>query len=139
RMEKVRRKVLLEALDLYEAFLKQKGDGQAVRWRTACAHRLVGDLHEMLGDHGRAKAHYLAAASLYRRLIHEFPPRAWKSPEYPQELARVYLNLSVVLEREGPDQAWRVLDGALALLGDYPGEPGAEGVRPDRATMLNNR
>src|SRR5262249_34447189 len=115
------------------------GDSPAVVWRAARAHRLVGDLHEHLGEARPAAQHYRQAVALYGTLV-EREKDPGRKADYRAERAGAYMNL------------WRVLEGvdaAEAGPGRRPARRGRErppdapagGALPrrDRAALLNNR
>jgi tetratricopeptide (TPR) repeat protein len=73
QMELVRREVLEEALRFHEGLLRQGSADAGARRETAVAHRLVADLHRMLGHPDAAEREYRAADALLEGLAAEAP------------------------------------------------------------------
>ena len=95
QMEPVRRKLLEEARRFYLAFLGQRGDDPATRLEAGRAHRRLGDIQEMLGDHVGAEQSYRQALGLHRPLVEESPAE----PAFRQDLASDYSRIGVVLKK----------------------------------------
>jgi serine/threonine-protein kinase len=112
QMEPVRRKLLEEARRFYLAFLGQRGDDPATRLEAGRAHRRLGDIQEMLGDHVGAEQSYRQALGLHRPLGEESPAE----PAFRQDLASDLSRIGVVLKKANRFQeAERALRAALDL------------------------
>jgi serine/threonine-protein kinase len=97
RMERLRRKLLGEALAFYRGLLEDNADDPDVRRETAHAHRRMADVLQDLGDHAAAEREYRAAADLSRRLAAAFPG----DPRDEQELAAVANSLGALYRTTG--------------------------------------
>jgi serine/threonine-protein kinase len=97
RMELVRRKLMEDALQFYQKFLRQRSTDPAVRWEVAMAYLRVGDLRKMLGQAADAETAYRAAIDLYKGLADEFP----QIPSSRFDLAGGYTNLGTLLLATG--------------------------------------
>ena len=95
QMEPVRRKLLEEARRFYLAFLGQRGDDPATRLEAGRAHRRLGDIQEMLGDHVGAEQSYRQALGLHQPLVEESPAE----PAFRQDLASDSSRIGVVLKK----------------------------------------
>jgi tetratricopeptide (TPR) repeat protein len=120
QMEPVRRKLLERALAFYEGSLRERGNDPALRWETGRAHRRVGDIRRLLGQHGPAEEAYRAAVEV----LAELPAR----PADRQELAGAHLNLGLLLQQTGRrPEAVEAYRRALALkeelAAEFPAEP----------------
>jgi len=112
QMEPVRRKLLEEARRFYLAFLGQRGDDPATRLEAGRAHRRLGDIQEMLGDHVGAEQSYRQALGLHRPLVEESPAE----PAFRQDLASDHSRIGVVLKKANRFQeAEHALRAALDL------------------------
>ena len=112
QMEPVRRKLLEEARQFYLAFLGQRGDDPATRLEAGRAHRRLGDIQEMLGDHVGAEQSYRQALGLHQPLVEESPAE----PAFRQDLASDSSQIGVVLKKANRFQeAERALRAALDL------------------------
>ena len=112
QMEPVRRKLLEEARRFYLAFLGQRGDDPATRLEAGRAHRRLGDIQEMLGDHVGAEQSYRQALGLHQPLVEESPAE----PAFRQDLASDSSRIGVVLKKANRFQeAERALQVALDL------------------------
>ena len=67
-LEKVRERLLDEALAFYRQFLEEKGDDSAVRQETVRAYRRVGDILVLLNKHDGAAEAYAHALTLQEPL-----------------------------------------------------------------------
>jgi serine/threonine-protein kinase len=125
RMELLRRRLVEDALQFCQDFLKQKGDAPAVRHETAIIYRHMGDIQKQLGVHAAAEEAYGAAVRLFEGLADEFPQR----PAYRHELVACYSNLGSLLadtprRKEAEDLFRRALTSQQALADESPGSPG---------------
>ena len=112
QMEPVRRKLLEEARRFYLAFLGQRGDDPATRLEAGRAHRHLGDIQEMLGDHVGAEQSYRQALGLHQPLVEESPAE----PAFRQDLASDSSRIGVVLKKANRFQeAERAFRAALDL------------------------
>jgi serine/threonine-protein kinase len=136
RMELVRRKLLHDALALYQGFLKERGSDPVVRWETASTYLLVGDIQKQLGQEAAAEDAYNAAIRLFRALVAELPQR----PAYRYELAGCYTNLATLRlashrVREAEQGFRQALDLQAALVKE---NPAVEDYRSDLAGSYHN-
>jgi serine/threonine-protein kinase len=111
-MDKVRRRLLLEALQLDRQFLEEESDDPGVRRETALTHRRVGTIHTSLGDWKEAENHYRQAVRGFRKLTKDYPNK----PDYRHELARELHNLGWLWTATQPRRAEAALGQARDLL-----------------------
>jgi tetratricopeptide (TPR) repeat protein len=135
-MEEIRRALLLDALEFYQGFLRQKGADPSVRHETARAYLRVGRIREMLGQLEQAEAPLIEAIALLRKLAAEFPA----VPEYLAELADAYDTLQMVLSDARLNRPKECLEPALEglavrkkLAANFPDRPH---VRAEVASKL---
>jgi serine/threonine-protein kinase len=119
-MELVRRKLLEDALQFYEGFLKETSN-DAVREETAHIYCYLGDLEKRLGHPAAAEKAYSAASVLYHGLATEFP----QQPTYRLRLAGCYTNLANALvkasrEKEAEDAYRQAVDIQQTLVQEFP-------------------
>jgi serine/threonine protein kinase len=119
-MDRLRRQVLEQSLQLDQQFLEENSDDPAVRRETARTHARVGVIHQSLGNWQQAENHYRQAVAGFRKLALEFP----NEPGFRHDLARYLGNLGMLL---GPTQPRRagaafqeVRDLAQALVARFP-------------------
>ncbi|MEX2553622.1 MAG: protein kinase, partial [Actinomycetota bacterium] len=82
-MEQIRRRLLEDALEFYQGFLKQKGTDPEMRHETARAYWRVGGIQETLGNGPQAEGALRQAVALLDQLAAEFPT----VPAYREDLA----------------------------------------------------
>jgi serine/threonine protein kinase len=125
QFDEERRKLLEDALALYQGLLEENSAEPEVRLETGRATKRMGDINSLLGRHLEAEHSYLRSISLLGDLATEYPAIA----DYQHALAKSYLHLGklYVLYLGGPKrrgEAEAVLLKALAInqqLGrDYP-------------------
>src|SRR5262249_39356688 len=120
-MELVRRKLLQDALQLYESFLKERSNDPEVREETAHTYCYLGDLEKRLGQQAAAEKAYGAAIALYQRLATEFP----QQPTYRFKLAGCYTNLANAFvngsrEKEAEEAYRQAVDIQQTLVQEFP-------------------
>jgi serine/threonine-protein kinase len=91
-MELVRRKLLEDALEFYQGFLKESPTDPLIRAETASTYLRLADVQRTLGQHADAEKTYGRAIALFQGLAAEFPKR----PSYRFELAGCYTNLGAL-------------------------------------------
>jgi serine/threonine protein kinase len=89
RLERVRRKLLEDALEFYQDILKEFGADAGLRWERAMTHYRIATVQKQLGRHADAARSYDAAIPAFQALAAEFPRR----PDYRLSLAGCYTNL----------------------------------------------
>ncbi len=94
-MEKIRRDLLLSALNFYQWLRGYKGDDPNLRWETGRAYVRVGDIREALGERAEAEKSYRTALEYLEGLVKQFPD----NPLYKRELASTLNNLGNLLQR----------------------------------------
>jgi serine/threonine protein kinase/predicted Zn-dependent protease len=87
RTEKIRRALLVDALEFYQGFLKERSSDPVVRHETARAYMRVAEIQGMLGAPSAQELENVnQAAILLEKLTTEFPG----VPEYWRDLASCY-------------------------------------------------
>jgi eukaryotic-like serine/threonine-protein kinase len=124
RMEKVRRALLLDALEFYQEFLKENGTNIALRYEAALAYIKVGDIHAVLAQYGLAVPAWRQAIALLEKLSSEFP----QVPEYRESLAYCHGELGLGLSRrthfdEGIQERRKEVALREKLAADFPTVP----------------
>jgi tetratricopeptide (TPR) repeat protein len=89
RMQPLQRKFLMQALEFYKEFAGQEGTDRETRFEMGLAYRRVAIIQQALGQLAEAKKAAEQAASLFEKLVAEFPDE----PRYRAELASEYLAL----------------------------------------------
>jgi len=92
QMEPVRRDLLQDALRFYQEFLRERGDGPAVRSEAARAYRRVGQVQVLLGQRDEGEAAYQQAVTLLEKLLDESPG----DPSLLNELGETHNALGLV-------------------------------------------
>jgi serine/threonine protein kinase/Flp pilus assembly protein TadD len=115
---------LRKALEFYERFAAERGEGEESRAVAAEGQFRVARLREFLGETAEAEAGYHTAARLYEKLTSDFP----SVPEYRHELARSNRNLGNRLADRGKGvEAETAYRQALVLqeklVADFPAVP----------------
>jgi serine/threonine protein kinase/tetratricopeptide (TPR) repeat protein len=130
------RQVLQSAREFYEAFAKMNSASPAVRQNTAKAHRRVGEIYSLLGQHGPAEEAYDQAIAGFAKLVDEFPDQ----PEYRHQLAISHKKLGVLLKQTGHfPEAERAIRHTLALWDKLVAElPKESTYREDLAGAYGN-
>jgi tetratricopeptide (TPR) repeat protein len=123
-MEKVRRALLVDALEFYQQFLKENGNNTALRHETALAYMKAGEIHHILGKRERSVEARRAAIALLERLSVEFP----RVPEYREDLAQCHGELGqALLQRpgylEGIAECLKEVEIRERLAADFPAVP----------------
>jgi tetratricopeptide (TPR) repeat protein len=124
RMEKVRRALLVDALEFYQGFLQENGTNPTLRYEAALAFIKVGDIHGILGQHDHAEEAWRQAIALLERLSTQFP----QVPEYRENLAYCFGELGLGLTRRGRLQQGiaerrKEVDLMEKLASDFPTVP----------------
>jgi serine/threonine-protein kinase len=123
RMEKKRRALLAKARTYYEEFLGQRGGDPGLRREAALAHKRLGDITRLLGDHTQARESYgraiemlteLAAADRGAREVRfalgvscDDLGEVWRRTSHPAEAAHAYrraIDIQEQLLGEDPDR-----------------------------------
>jgi tetratricopeptide (TPR) repeat protein len=120
-MEKVRRALLVDALEFYQEFLKENGTNTTLRYEAALAYIKVGDIHTSLAQYGQAEDAWRPAIALLERLTAEFP----HVPEYRENLADCHGELGLGLSRirrleQGIEERLKEVDLREKLASDFP-------------------
>jgi tetratricopeptide (TPR) repeat protein len=111
-LEPVRRNLLAKAIGFYEKFLVHEGDDPAIRLEAGRAYRRLGDIHCLLGEHGRASEAYRSSIELLNALVVSQPGVA----DCRRELAESLVNRAMLLFTEGrTTDAQRELRHAINL------------------------
>jgi serine/threonine protein kinase len=123
-MEQIRRRLLEDALEFYQGFLKQKSADPEMRHETARAYLRVGNIHEYLGNDSQAEPAQREAVVLFEKLVADFPT----APAYREDLiASRELLAFRMLWVPKPDECMDLRRRDLAdwekLAADFPGEP----------------
>jgi serine/threonine protein kinase len=114
QMEPVRERLLQEAKEFYDAFLKRKQSSPSVLLETGKAYRRLGDIREMLGD-------YLGAESAYAESIRRLrglttPASSDAAADIRRELARSEMGLGILLKKSNRfAESERALAAAIDL------------------------
>jgi tetratricopeptide (TPR) repeat protein len=95
QMEPVRKKLLTKAKDFYEKFLEDRKDDPVVRREAGRAYLRLGDIQEMMNEHGQAEQAYGAAIKLLGDLRAEAPGVA----DYRRDLARAFNNQGMLFKK----------------------------------------
>ena len=93
-MEKIRRALLVDALEFYESFLAAHGDDPTVRHETARTGYRVGSIQWLIGDFNRVEAPVRKAVGLLDDLVAASP----REPDYRLDLARCHTLLAQVYD-----------------------------------------
>ncbi|MEK7675188.1 MAG: protein kinase [Verrucomicrobiota bacterium] len=97
RLEQVRRKLLEEALQFYEGFLKQKGEDPTVRHGAALAYLRVGNIYNLLGQYDQC----LAPLGQGIAILEDLAKRHLVEARDRAEMARAHRCLGVANDRLG--------------------------------------
>jgi tetratricopeptide (TPR) repeat protein len=137
RMEKKRRALLAKARSYYEEFLEQRGSDPSVRKEAVLAHKRLGDISRLLGEHDQSKSSYDQAITLLGQLVGAHPDK----PEYRSIQAECYCNLGEVRRLTShPIEAEDAYQLALAgQRGLVAGEPGVPAYQKELARTQYNR
>jgi serine/threonine protein kinase len=98
----LRRRLLEDARDFYQGFLKQRGSDDRVRHETSQVYSRLGRIYLRLGQPSEAEQAHRQAISILQELARDFRSQ----PQYRSELALAHLDLA----------------SALGLLGNRPDE-----------------
>ncbi len=124
RMEKKRRALLAKARSYYQEFLEQRGGDPSLRKEAALAHKRLGDISRLLGEHDQAKSSYDQAITLLGQLVADHPDK----PEYRSILAECYCNMGEVWRltshpAEAAESYQQALGRQRELVAEAPGVP----------------
>src|SRR5579864_4974972 len=89
QMDEVRQKLLEDALEFYQGFVKEGSTDPAVRREMGRAYQRTGRIRELLGKREQAENDYLRALNIQRILADEFP----LEPSFASDLALSHLAL----------------------------------------------
>ncbi len=130
------RAYLEKTLKRWQAFANRQGDDERSRAIRAEGHFRVALLWDKLGRKQEARAEYLAARHIQKKLVEQFPAVL----EYRQDLARTHIDLGNVLaglgtraEAQAENQAGRDLQKKLVEQ-----FPGVSAYQQDLARTHNN-
>jgi serine/threonine-protein kinase len=137
RMEKLRRKLLLDALEFYQQFLKEESTDPRVRLQTARAFVRVGKVHTQLGDYAAADKAFTQGLSLLTGLVAQHGDNR----EYAKTLALAYLSAGDSPGSAGDFQRADELlkEAEKGLLALVAGDPGNRDYRYTLARCYNQR
>ena len=111
-MERVRRDLLVKALQFYEQFLRQRSNDPVVRSEVGMAYCRVAEIQHKLGQDTQAEVAHGLAVDQLEGLATEFPG----SPAYRLELARnLYSQGTFLRDGDRIEEALTVLQRALSL------------------------
>ncbi len=96
-MERLRRELLQEALELNQEFLQDNSTDIAVRREVGLAHRRVAHIRLLLGEVGAAEEAYRRALAVSEELAAEFPP----TPEDRDNRVAITGSLAALLMQTG--------------------------------------
>jgi eukaryotic-like serine/threonine-protein kinase len=135
RLEPEERRVLLEALAVYQELSRRRPTDPTLRQETALAHRRVGDIQSRLGRDAEALAAYDAAVALLEQLAADSPDAGYRN-----DLAVSHIHRGNFLERHRQfPEAEAAYQRALELLGPVPVDETESPERAnDRGGCLNN-
>ena len=113
RMQPLKRRLLLEALEFYKEFARQKSTDPETRHEKAHAYRRVGGIHDYFGQRPEAVQALRQSIELLEGLVKEFPNES----RHQVELASSYSGLSAVLAGITPmNQGDAALRRAIGLM-----------------------
>ena len=123
-MEPLRRELLEDSWQCYEALLRQTQGDRSLRAELAMIHFKAAEIASQLGDSERAVNQYSAARDVFAALVNE----DHASAEHRSHLGLCYNNLGLVLAGSGrTDEAKRAFQQAEELANilcrDEPGNP----------------
>jgi serine/threonine protein kinase len=73
QMEPIRRDLLIDALQFYQEFLRERNDDPMVRTEAARAYRRVGQIQVLLGHRDEGEKAYAQAMALFKELLDDSP------------------------------------------------------------------
>jgi serine/threonine protein kinase len=85
-LESVQRKILLDALQIYEELAKEDGDDPTLRLERGNAYRRIGEIQHKFGNHAEAERAFQKAHEILGKLVEE---NAFE-PDYRSALATAY-------------------------------------------------
>lgn len=113
RMEQERRRLLEDALEFYQGFLKEDSKDPAVRVETARAYENAGRIYDRLGQHEQCEQAHRKALDLREGLRQENPTDLG----YNQRVAESQTALGTLYFQQGRSrEAEAILDEALRIL-----------------------
>jgi len=119
--EPVRRRLLEDALQFYEAFLQQRATDPVLQREIARTYQRVGTIHRQLGQPGPAEIAFRRGLAEFERLVSEYPD----TPENHVGVADIYTELGVMLweipgrDRDAEDAHRRSVDARRRLTADF--------------------
>jgi serine/threonine protein kinase len=125
QFDEERRKLLEDALTLYQGMLDDNSDDPEVRLETGRAYKRMGAIHRLLGRHQEAEQAFTQSLALLGALTAQYP----SVPDYKNALAQSYENLGLLyfLDTKRLVEAEAAynngLDIARQLTSDQPGVP----------------
>jgi tetratricopeptide (TPR) repeat protein len=136
RMELVRRKLLEDALEVYQELLQEKSDDLQVRQEMGRVLYRVGDIRRALGAPREAKEALDQAIALFQQLVAERPQEA----SYQEDLAKSYYRLADVLRDlgQGPEAERAFLEAVRRQEDLVRAAPDVAAYRQGLAQSLNN-
>ena len=140
RMEKVRRELLVDALELYQGFLKENGTNPTLRYEAALANIKVGEIHGVLSELDLAEEAWRQSIATLEKLSTQFP----QVPEYRENLAYCFEELGETLARRGRhkeaiNESRAQVDLRQKLASDFPTVPDFRRKLALAHTDLGNR
>lgn len=106
KMEPVRRELLADALDFYEAFLEENSGDPDIRFERSLVYLQQGEVQRMLGEINSAEQSFVEAIQILKDLLNG----ARSNPATRAALVHVYNALGALLD----DDAGRVADSEAA-------------------------
>jgi serine/threonine protein kinase/tetratricopeptide (TPR) repeat protein len=125
QFDEERRKLLEDALTLYQGMLDENSDEQEVRLETGRAYRRMGEISRLLGQDAEAERAYARSVSLLGALAAEYAA----NPEYQYALAQSqrllgFLYYTVAKRLQDAEAAYSyALEITRQLTHDHPGVP----------------
>jgi tetratricopeptide (TPR) repeat protein len=85
-LESVQRKILLDALQIYEELAKEDGDDPTLRLERGNAYRRIGEIQHKFGNHAEADRAFQQAHEILGKLVEEYG----SEPDYRSALATAH-------------------------------------------------
>ncbi len=135
RMEEKRKALLKKALEFYHELFTEESNDPLVRKETGLAHKRLGDVLRLLGNHEESRRAYGQAIALLDRLAQEYPDEA----AYRHGLAESYNWLGEALRPSSPVEAEKAYREAARLQGELMRQHDADPAYPrDLARSYDN-
>ena len=132
--EGVRKKLLQDALDFYQATVRESATDETGRELLGSGYARIGDIQRLLGNSKTAEDAYLKSIEICKGLVAEFPGNS----EYAATLAGAYNNLANLQKAQGRrGDAEDCYRGALTLLLPFLREGSAE-IEKQTGRVYNN-